>query len=93
MSPKTTKTRKKTKSTPEGESFNFETALAQIHEKVSTMEQGDLSLEQSLQTFEEGIRLIRHCQQALQSAEQKVQLLLEQHGQGELVPYSDEHSP
>ena len=45
------------------------------------MEEGDLTLEDSLKTFEEGIRLTRECQQALAAAEQKVKLLIEENGQ------------
>ena len=45
------------------------------------MENGELSLEASLKTFEEGIRLTRECQQALKEAEQKVSLLVEKNGE------------
>jgi exodeoxyribonuclease VII small subunit len=41
------------------------------------MEDGDLSLEESLQAFETGIKLTRECQAALQRAEQKVQILMD----------------
>jgi exodeoxyribonuclease VII small subunit len=47
------------------------------------METGDLSLEESLKTFEDGIKLTRECQQALKSAEQKVKLLIEKNGEVE----------
>lgn len=55
--------------------FDFEAALAELEGLVERMEQGDTSLEQSLQDFERGIALTRQCQQALQQAEQKVQQL------------------
>lgn len=54
---------------------NFETALAELETLVSRMEDGDLSLEESLNAFESGIKLTRQCQQALQQAELKVQKL------------------
>lgn len=57
-------------------SFDFEKALAELEQLVEQMEQGDLSLEESLKQFERGIALTRACQQALQTAEQKVQILL-----------------
>jgi len=41
------------------------------------MESGELSLEDSVRSFEEGIKLTRECQQALKDAEQKVKVLLE----------------
>lgn len=54
---------------------NFEAALAELETLVSRMEDGDLSLEESLNAFETGIKLTRQCQQALQQAELKVQKL------------------
>eukprot|EP00389_Voromonas_pontica_P003968 GDKH01005879.1.p1 GENE.GDKH01005879.1~~GDKH01005879.1.p1 ORF type:complete len:79 (-),score=15.20 GDKH01005879.1:85-321(-) len=54
---------------------NFEAALAELETLVSKMEDGDLSLEESLKAFESGIKLTRQCQQALQQAELKVQKL------------------
>ncbi len=41
------------------------------------MEDGELSLEQSLRTYERGIKLARSCQKALDEAEQRVELLSE----------------
>lgn len=57
---------------------DFEKALAELEARVHQLESGDLSLEEALKAFEEGVRLTRDCQQALTEAEQKVQLLLEQ---------------
>ena len=62
--------------TKKAKSFNFEEALGSLEALVEAMEQGDLSLEESLQAFEKGIRLTRECQQALEQAEQKVELLV-----------------
>lgn len=56
--------------------FNFEKALETLEELVSAMEEGDLSLEESMRAFEKGIKLTRECQNALEKAEQKVQLLV-----------------
>lgn len=64
--------------------FNFEQALAELKLLVEKMEQGGLPLQDSLQYFEQGIGLIRHCQQQLASAEQKVKILTEQQ---KLEPY------
>ena len=72
-------------------SYPFEESLSKLESLVEKMEAGDLSLEDSLKTFEEGIKLTRECQQALKQAEQKVNLLIEQSGQIESVPF-DEHS-
>jgi exodeoxyribonuclease VII small subunit len=54
------------------------------------MEDGELSLEASLKAFEEGVKLTRECQQALQEAEQKVQVLLEQNGELVAEPFDAE---
>ena len=58
-------------------SYPFETSLARLEKLVEQMESGDQSLEDSLKTFEEGIKLTRECQKALSEAEQKVALLIE----------------
>ncbi len=68
----------------------FEESLEELEQIVEQMEQGDISLEQSLKAFERGIKLTRTCQKALQEAEQKVQILLEKDGQQTLEPYTDE---
>jgi len=66
---------------PEAEkSPDFEKSLAELEQIVARMEAGDLSLDQSLQQFERGVALARECQQALQVAEQKVEILLKQSG-------------
>jgi len=69
---------------------DFEQALQDLEGLVATMEQGDLSLEESLKAFEAGIKLTRDCQAQLSEAEQKVQLLLEEQGQLQAAPFSDE---
>ena len=63
--------------------FNFEGALEQLEELVASMEDGELSLEDSLKAFEKGIKLTRECQTALKNAEQKVQVLLDESGEPE----------
>ncbi len=68
---------------------DLEIALAEINTLVESMEQGDLSLEQSLNQFERGITLIKHCQKILQEAEQKVQILIQNQGQEDLQPYEN----
>lgn len=62
--------------TKKAKTFNFEDSLGTLESLVEAMEQGDLSLEESLKAFEQGIRLTRECQQALEQAEQKVALLV-----------------
>ncbi len=68
----------------------FEEAMQELEQLVEQMERGELSLEESLKSFERGIKLTRTCQQALREAEQKVQILLEKNGQQSLEPFNDE---
>ena len=71
---------------------DFETALAELEELVEKMEQGELSLDESLKQFERGVLLTRVCQKSLQEAEQKVQILLEKDGQTSLEPFDSDDS-
>jgi exodeoxyribonuclease VII small subunit len=54
---------------------SFEDALKRLEEIVQQMESGDLTLEESLGLFEEGVRLTRVCSQRLDEAEKKIELL------------------
>jgi exodeoxyribonuclease VII small subunit len=69
-------------------SFDFEQSLADLEQLVTAMEAGTMSLEESLKAFEQGVKLTRECQQALQDAEQKVDLLLQQGTDLTLQPFS-----
>ena len=67
-------------------SLPFETSLNELETLVENMEKGDMTLEDSLKSFEQGIQLTRNCQMLLQQAEQTVQLLLEKNGEAMLKP-------
>lgn len=56
---------------------SFEQSLTELETIVKNMDSGELSLEASLQAFEQGIGLIRSCQTQLQQAELKVKQLIE----------------
>lgn len=58
--------------------IDFEQQLESLEALVASLESGDLSLEDSLKSFEQGIKVARECQQALKNAEQKVELLTRQ---------------
>ncbi len=62
---------------------NLEQSLDTLEALVERMESGELSLEDSLKAFEEGVKLTRECQQALRAAEQKVRILLAGEGEPE----------
>jgi len=57
--------------------LDFEAALEELEDLVVRMEAGDMSLDASLSAFERGVKLTRHCQTALRSAELKVKKLTE----------------
>jgi len=79
-------TRKKSDTTI-ADNTPFEQALAELEQLVEVMERGDLSLDESLQSFERGIALTRHCQESLQTAEQKVTMLSNQTADSETEPF------
>jgi exodeoxyribonuclease VII small subunit len=69
---------------------DFETALRELETLVEKMEQGDLSLEDSLNYFERGVKLSRTCQQAMKAAEQKVEVLMQKNAREEIAPFDSE---
>ena len=72
----------------------FETALEQLQGTVKRLESGELSLENSLKHFEDGIRLSRLCQERLSVAEQRVEILMKTGAEGlvETAPFSTPRS-
>lgn len=62
--------------TDKNNDINFEASLSELETLVSALENDNLSLDQSLATFEQGVKLSRACQQALDKAEQKVTILM-----------------
>ena len=58
------------------ENITFEEAVSRLEQIVRSMEEGKLSLDDSLKAFEEGIALVRFCNGKLDSAEQCVRILL-----------------
>jgi exodeoxyribonuclease VII small subunit len=66
--------------TPPAAPPDFEGTLAELETIVDRLEQGELSLDESLQQFERGVQLTRQCQSALKQAEHKVEILLRKSG-------------
>ena len=64
------------KKTSEARGKSFETQLAALERVVRELERGDLPLEESLKLFEEGVRLSRDCQERLNQAERRIEVLL-----------------
>ena len=70
----------------------FEQILARLRELVGRLESGELSLEQSLVVYEEGVQLARRGQHLLASAEKRVEILVSASGGLEIAPF-DEPGP
>ncbi len=66
---------------------DFEAALEELEGLVERMEEGDLSLEESLKTYERGIELSRVCQKSLDAAEQRIRILSEKNGSTEIQDF------
>lgn len=71
----------KKKEAEKGAQPSFESALEKLQLTVKKLESGELSLEQSLAFFEEGVRLTRLCQEQLAAVEQRVELLTKTSGE------------
>jgi len=63
----------------------FESALSDLESHVRKLDSGDLALEDSLATFEAGVRLVRECSELLDDAEQRVSELTETPVEEEVV--------
>ncbi len=70
---------------------SFESQLASLERIVRELERGDLPLERSLELFEQGVRLSRECQERLNEAERRIDVLLrDDAGRTTLVPFESD---
>jgi len=69
--------------------FNFNKGLLQLEEIINKMESGELSLEDSLKYFEEGVKIHRQCHTALTDAEQRISVLSENDNYSEERSFGD----
>jgi exodeoxyribonuclease VII small subunit len=82
------------KSNPEKESkVDFERSLARLEQVVKKLESPELSLDEAMKLFEEGVKLSRECQKQLEEAEARVEILLKK-ADGKLAaePFNPEES-
>jgi len=68
--------------------IHFEGSIAELQDIVTQLEKGELTLEDSLKQFEKGIHLARKCQDILNQAEQKIEILTATN-----TPMNDENIP
>lgn len=57
--------------------LTFEEGLEKLEKLISSLEKGDLTLEESLHKFQEGMELTRHCRKLLTDAEYRVEMILQ----------------
>jgi len=69
---------------------DFEKSLDELEQLVARMEHSDLSLDDSLASFERGVALYRNCQSALEQAELRVRLLLDPTDPDSAAPFQPE---
>ncbi len=74
------------------ENLSFEESIDELESIVNNLEQGDLSLEQSMTLFERGLNLSHASQDKLNQAEQKIQILLNNNGEQELQNFDASQS-
>jgi|SRR5450432_3804373 len=75
----------------EPQSRSFESSLEALEEIVGKLEHGDRALEESLELFEQGIRLSRECQERLSQAERRIEVLMrDQQGRPVVTAFEDE---
>lgn len=70
--------------------MKFEEALEKLEKIVQELERGDLSLEESLKRYEEGVRLSQYCSKKLEQAKKRVEILVKSQGKLEMVPFEEE---
>jgi exodeoxyribonuclease VII small subunit len=70
---------------------NFETSLEELERIVRELEQGELTLEKSLELFEQGVKLSRECQERLTQAERRIEILMrDNQGRAVVRPFDPE---
>ena len=67
--------------------INFELTLAELEKLVKNLEEGDLTLDESLSGFKRGIELTRQCQSVLDDAQQTVEQLINPEDEDSLTPF------
>ena len=70
---------------------NFETSLEELERIVRELEQGELTLEKSLELFEQGVKLSHECQERLNQAERRIEILVrDNQGRAVVRPFDPE---
>ena len=67
--------------------LNFEQAMSKLEKIATELEKGELSLDESVSKFEEGMKIAKQCNNILENAEKKITILLEKNGDFEEKPF------
>ncbi len=68
---------------------NFEQSMKELEEIAEKLSNGDISLDESIKLFEDGMRLSKNCQKILENAEKKVNILINKDGEVEKEPFGE----
>jgi len=74
------------------ENLSFEESLSELENIVQNLEQGDVNLEDAMALFERGLNLSQTGQTKLKDAEQKIQILMNKHGQQQLEDFTPDEN-
>ena len=69
---------------------NFEESMKKLEDIVTELEKGDLNLDESVEKFEEGMKISQECNKILQNAEKRISILLEKDGEIEEEDFTTE---
>jgi exodeoxyribonuclease VII small subunit len=73
------------------EKLSFEKAIEELEDIVDSLEEGGLSLEDSLDKFSRGIKLIKYCNEKLSETEKKIEVLIKEDDElQKIVPFEEE---
>ncbi len=75
------------------ENLSFEQSLSELETIVKNLEQGELSLEDSMALFERGLSLSKVSQDKLKDAEQRIQILMNNNGEQSLTDFNSDENP
>lgn len=67
----------------------FEESMNELEEIVNQLENGDLTLDQSIEKFQKGMQLSQKCSKELDNAEKKISMIIEKEGNFEQIPFQN----
>lgn len=68
---------------------NFEQSMKELEQIAEKLSDGDISLDESIKLFENGMKLSKNCQKILEDAEKKVNILINKDGEVEKEPFGE----